>query len=148
MVEQPRDLGQVQADEIRVKQQGKISWMALAMTVGTRLWLAGEVSEQRDLGLVRRLLGRVRRCAARCPAAGLHRWVSRLPAAPSGKPFVIHDPQASQADRVGRAGKLFRLLRSSSTTCNGAWPGLSVAFWPARPRRSKSSAAARRAARA
>jgi transposase-like protein/IS1 family transposase len=67
LVEQPRELGQVQADEIRVKQQGKISWMALAMTVGTRLWLAGEVSEQRDLGLVRRLLGRVRRCAARAP---------------------------------------------------------------------------------
>jgi transposase-like protein/IS1 family transposase len=67
VVEQPRDLGQVQADEIRVKQQGHISWMALAMSVGTRLWLAGEVSEQRDLGLIRRLLGRVRRCAARCP---------------------------------------------------------------------------------
>ena len=67
LVEQPRELGQVQADEIRVKQQGQISWMALAMAVGTRLWLAGEVSEQRDLGLVRRLLARVRRCAARCP---------------------------------------------------------------------------------
>jgi transposase-like protein/IS1 family transposase len=67
LVEQPRELGQVQADEIRVKQQGKISWMALAMTVGTRLWLAGEVNEQRDLGLVRRLLARVRRCAARRP---------------------------------------------------------------------------------
>lgn len=67
MVAHPRDLGQVQADEIRVKQQGKISWMALAMSVGTRLWLAGEVSEERDLGLIRRLLGRVRRCAARCP---------------------------------------------------------------------------------
>jgi transposase-like protein/IS1 family transposase len=67
VVEQPRDLGQVQADEIRVKQQGQISWMALAMSVGTRLWLAGAVSEQRDLGLIRRLLGRVRRCAARRP---------------------------------------------------------------------------------
>jgi transposase-like protein/IS1 family transposase len=67
VVEQPRDLGQVQADEIRVKQQGQISWMALAMSVGTRLWLAGEVSEQRDLGLIRRLLGRVRHCAARRP---------------------------------------------------------------------------------
>ena len=67
LVEQPRDLGQVQADEIRVKQQGRISWMALAMTVGTRLWLAGEVSEQRDLGVIRRLLGRVRSCAAQRP---------------------------------------------------------------------------------
>jgi transposase-like protein len=67
LVEQPRSLGQVQADEIRVKQQGKISWLALAISVGTRLWLAGEVSEQRNLGLVRRLLARVRRCATRTP---------------------------------------------------------------------------------
>ena len=67
VVERPQDLGQVQADEIRVKQQGKISWMALAMAVGTRVWLAGEVSEERNLRLLRRLLGRVRRCAARRP---------------------------------------------------------------------------------
>ena len=39
LVEQPRDLGQVQADEIRVKKQGGIVWMALAMMVKTRLWL-------------------------------------------------------------------------------------------------------------
>jgi transposase-like protein len=67
LVEQPRDLGQVQADEIRVKKQGGIVWMALAMMVKTRLWLGGEVSEQRDLPLIRRLIGRVRRCAARRP---------------------------------------------------------------------------------
>jgi transposase-like protein len=67
LVEQPRDLGQVQADEIRVKTQGGIVWMALAMMVKTRLWLGGEVSEQRDLPLLRRLIERVRRCAARRP---------------------------------------------------------------------------------
>src|SRR5215467_3790062 len=64
LVEQPRDLGQVQADELRVKKQGGIVWMALAMMVKTRLWLGGEVSEQRDLPLIRRLIERVRRCAA------------------------------------------------------------------------------------
>ena len=37
------------------------------MTVGPRLWLAGEVREQRNLGLVRCLLARVRRCATRAP---------------------------------------------------------------------------------
>lgn len=63
LVEQPRDLGQVQADEIRVKKQGGIVWMALAMMVSTRLWLAGEVSERRDMRLIRRLIERVRRCA-------------------------------------------------------------------------------------
>jgi hypothetical protein len=67
LVEQPRDLGQVQADEIRVKKQGGIVWMALAIMVKTRLWLGGEVSEQRDLPLIRRLIERVRRCAARRP---------------------------------------------------------------------------------
>jgi transposase-like protein len=67
VVEPPRDLGQVQADELRGKPQGKLSWMALALTGGTRLGLAGEGSEQRALGLVRRLRGRGRRCAARAP---------------------------------------------------------------------------------
>ena len=67
LVEQPRDLGQVQADEIRVKKQGGIVWMALAMMVCTRLWLGGEVSEQRDMPLIRRLIERVRRCAAYRP---------------------------------------------------------------------------------
>jgi hypothetical protein len=37
LVEQPRDLGQVQADESRVKKQGGIVWMALAMLVSTRV---------------------------------------------------------------------------------------------------------------
>jgi transposase-like protein/IS1 family transposase len=67
LVEQPRDLGHVQADEIRVKTQGDIVWMALAMMVRTRLWLAGEVSVQRDMPLIRRLMERVRRCAAHGP---------------------------------------------------------------------------------
>jgi len=63
LVEHPRDLGQVQADEIRVKKQGDIVWMALAMMVRTRLWLAGEVSERRAMVLIRGLMERVRRCA-------------------------------------------------------------------------------------
>src|SRR5262249_16826861 len=67
LLEQPRALGQGQADEIRGKKQGGIVWMALAMMVRTRLWLGGEVSEQRDRPLIRRLIGRVRRCAARQP---------------------------------------------------------------------------------
>jgi transposase-like protein/IS1 family transposase len=67
LVEQPRDVGQVQADELRVKKQGGIVWMALAMMVKTRLWLGGEVSEQRDMTLIRQLIERVRRCAAHRP---------------------------------------------------------------------------------
>jgi transposase-like protein/IS1 family transposase len=63
LVEQPRDLGQVQADELRVKRQGGVVWMAMAMMVSTRLWLGGVVSERRDLSLIRALMARVRRCA-------------------------------------------------------------------------------------
>jgi IS1 family transposase len=63
LVETPRRLGQVQADELRVKTQGTIVWMAMALMVPTRLWLGGEVSPQRDLSLIRRLMHRVRRCA-------------------------------------------------------------------------------------
>jgi len=41
--------------------------MALALMVSRRLWLGGEVSEQRDMLLIRRLMERVRRCAAHRP---------------------------------------------------------------------------------
>src|SRR5512145_3013838 len=41
--------------------------MAMAMMVRTRLWLGGEVSAQRDLPLIRRLIERVRRCAVHRP---------------------------------------------------------------------------------
>src|SRR5437764_9820090 len=82
LVEQPRDLGQVQADELRVKKQGGIVWMAMAMMVQTRLWLGGEVSEQRDLPLIRRLIERVRRCAAPRPLLfctdGLHTYIRAI----------------------------------------------------------------------
>jgi hypothetical protein len=64
LVCQPRGLGAVQADEIRVKQQGGIVWVALALMITTRLWLGGAVSRRRDGALIARL------CAARA-AAGL-----------------------------------------------------------------------------
>lgn len=59
------DLLHVQADEIRVKGRGKIMWMALAMMVSTRLWLAGVVSPTRDRQLADRLMQQVRACAQR-----------------------------------------------------------------------------------
>jgi transposase-like protein len=67
LVEQPRDLGQVQADELRVKQQGGLVWLAFAMMITTRVWLGGEVREQRALPLSRRRIERGRRWAARRP---------------------------------------------------------------------------------
>jgi transposase-like protein len=64
LVEPPRDLGQVQVDAIRVKRQGGRVWMALALMVRTRVWLAGEVREPRERALMHRRMARGRRCAA------------------------------------------------------------------------------------
>ena len=66
-MEPPRDLGHVQADALRLKKQGGMVWMALAMMVQTRLGRGGEVRAQRDLPLIRRLLERVRCGAVRRP---------------------------------------------------------------------------------
>lgn len=63
LVAMPRDLGQVQMDELRVKQQGRIAWMAMALMVSTRLWLGGEVSLRRDVILITHLVEKVRACA-------------------------------------------------------------------------------------
>ncbi len=64
LVEQPRDLGQVQADEVRVKTQAGVVWMAMAVQVATRLWLGGVLSTQRDMTLIRQLADLIARCAA------------------------------------------------------------------------------------
>lgn len=63
LVEQPRDLEQVQADEIWVKGRGFTAWLAMALQVSTRLWLGGVVSQHRDGNLLRALLQHVRACA-------------------------------------------------------------------------------------
>lgn len=67
LVAQPRDLQHVQADEIRAKLQGRILWLAMAIMVGTRLWLGGVVSQQRDEALLIRLLEQVRKSALARP---------------------------------------------------------------------------------
>ena len=56
------DLGQVQADELRVRIVGGVLWVATALAVGSRLWLGGVVSVRRDGPLIRALLQRVRAC--------------------------------------------------------------------------------------
>jgi transposase-like protein len=54
------DLGQVQADEIKVKTQQGTVWMALALMVSTRLWLGGVVSDKRDKVLIGALVAQIR----------------------------------------------------------------------------------------
>jgi transposase-like protein len=56
------ELGQVQADELRVRIVGGVLWLASAIAVPSRLWLGGVVSATRDRALIRALLDRVRAC--------------------------------------------------------------------------------------
>lgn len=57
------DLGHVQADELWVKMVGRKVWMAMAMAVPSRLWLAGAISPSRDMALITGLVQGVRACA-------------------------------------------------------------------------------------
>jgi len=64
LVEQPRELGEVQCDELRIKCRHQVvAWMAFAIQVSTRLWLGGAVDAQREVGLIKQLLEGVKRCA-------------------------------------------------------------------------------------
>ena len=104
LVQQPRELGHVQADEIRVKAQGKVLWMAMAMMVQTRLWLGGVVSESRNQSLIIELTQIVRSCALARPMLicvdGLRSYVkaiqrvfrSPLPTGKRGRPRLISWP--------------------------------------------------------
>jgi hypothetical protein len=67
LVLQPRDLGQVQADELRVKTQPGVVWLAMALMVSTRLWLGAVAGSHRDATLIFRLLTLVHRCALVAP---------------------------------------------------------------------------------
>ncbi len=63
LIQQPRDLGHVQVDEVRVKQQGQIIWLAMALQVATRLWLGATLGAHRDEALLTALVQKVRACA-------------------------------------------------------------------------------------
>jgi hypothetical protein len=67
LVEQPRDLGQVQADEVCVTTQDGHIWMAMALQVSTRLWLGGVLSATRDKRLIRSVVALIARCAVLAP---------------------------------------------------------------------------------
>jgi transposase-like protein len=95
------DLGQVQADELRVRVVGGVLWLATALTVTSRLWLGGVVSAHRDKALLRALLARVRACgpthALLLCVDGLSSYVSqarrvcreRVPTGRAGRPRLV-----------------------------------------------------------
>jgi len=105
LVERGRELGEVQADELRVKcRRRRVVWMAFAMQVATRLWLAGEVALERNQDLIRRLLERVKTCALCRPMLfcvdGFASYVSMIREVfrepdrdgSAGRPHLIHWP--------------------------------------------------------
>jgi transposase-like protein len=95
-------LGQVQADELRVRVVGGVVWLAMALTVGSRLWLGGVVRVQRDQALVRRLLERVRACGP---------WQALLLCADGLRSYVTQAQRVFRdAQRTGHAGRP-RLVR-------------------------------------
>jgi transposase-like protein len=56
----PQELEHVQADELRVKLQGQVVWLGMALAVASRLWLGAVVGARRDAALLRRLATWVR----------------------------------------------------------------------------------------
>jgi transposase-like protein len=61
------DLEQVQVDEIRLKVQAGIVWIAMAVAVGTRLWLGAVCRPNRDKGLARHIMTCVYNWAKKLP---------------------------------------------------------------------------------
>jgi len=104
LVQQPRDLEHVQADEIRIKGQGKVIWLAMAIMVNTRLWLGGVIARKRDERLIRALVQIIRPCALARPLLicvdGFIAYVqaiqrvfrSPLPSGKRGRPWLISWP--------------------------------------------------------
>jgi transposase-like protein len=130
VVVQPRDLQQVQADEVHVKTQAGVLWMAMAMMVSTRLWLGGAVSAHRDRALIGRLVAIVAGCALCKPllfvSDGLVTYIDAVRKAfrtrqdgTGGRPRLIAWPDLAIAQVVkqyaGRAvtGTVHRLVQGS-----------------------------------
>jgi len=132
-VVQPRDLQQVQADEIRIKTQAGVLWVAVALMVSTRLWLGGAVSATRDRDLIGRLVALVAAGATCGPllfvSDGLRTYIKAVrrafrtrQAGTSGRPRLVPWPDLVIAQVVkqyaGRAvtGAIHRLVHGSVQT--------------------------------
>lgn len=63
----PLDLQQVQVDELRLKLQQQIVWVAMAITVGSRLWLGAVCQVKRDKHLARQIMTCVYNWAKKLP---------------------------------------------------------------------------------
>lgn len=146
------DLGQVQADEIKVKTQRGYLWLALAIMVSTRLWIAGAVSPARDKALIRHLANQVRQLAQEQPLLlavdGLTSYVkafrlafrSPVPSGQPGAPRKVLWPHVAivQVVKRGQAGEFSierrrvqgcaKLIQSLIDKSQGIGGGINTAF--------------------
>ena len=111
------ELGQVQADELRVRTVGGVMWLAGALAVESRLWLGGVVSLRRDRDLIRALLSRVRACGvvravllctdglASYPKAAIHLLREPLRTGRVGRPRLILPEGVMIAQAIKRYAK-------------------------------------------
>lgn len=90
-------LGQVQADELRVRVVARIVWLAMAISVTSRLWLGGGVSVKRDRRLIHAVLLRVRACG---PVAAMLLCTDGLVSYPRQALRCFRQPQ-----HTGRRGR-------------------------------------------
>lgn len=124
LVQQPRDLEHVQVDEIRVKGQGKVIWLAIAIMVSTRLWLGGVIARRRDEHLILGLMQIIRQCALVRPLLicvdGFIAYVqavqlvfhSPLPIGKRGRPWLIPWPDIL----IGQVVKRYQGKRTVDVT--------------------------------
>ena len=62
LVVQPQKHRQVQADELQAKCQGFRAWIAMAISIKSRLWLGGIIDRRRSRELIYKLLAMVAQC--------------------------------------------------------------------------------------
>lgn len=103
------DLKQVQMDEIKAKIYNGYIWIAMAIMVGPRLWLGGELSPTRNKALLRRLTDRVRSTALCRP----------LVFAVDGLPGYVSSIQESFRSKMPRDGQTGRCKLIS-------WPDIGI----------------------
>ena len=102
LVIQPRELGQVQADELRVKTQSGVVWMAMALMVSTRLWLGGVCSPSRNRELIEAVVRFIYRCALPSPLLPLLIAVDGLASYVGAVQRAFRTPQTQQFSKRGR----------------------------------------------
>ena len=107
-----------------MQTQGGRVWMALARMVRTRLWLAGEVSAQRDMPRLRRLIERGRRCAAHRPRVVdvERRMVDGTPARVETRRQRSHGDGVLNPADIERLNATFRARLASLTRRGRALP--------------------------